>query len=68
MLTDHHIRTGMARAHVEGLIARAEADRVARAGRPAGGPRRRVETLRLLARGLRVEREIEFDLARSPEC
>jgi hypothetical protein len=68
MFTDHHIRSSMARVHIDELIARADAERLARPGRPRQGLGWRVETLRLLARGLRVEREIEFDLVRTPEC
>jgi hypothetical protein len=69
MLTDHHIRSSIARSHVDELIARADAERMARPGRPtrtAGGLR--VATVRLLARGLRVEREIEFDVMRLPKA
>lgn len=59
----------MARAHVDELIAHADAQRRARSGRPSRAPRGyRVAALRLLARGLRVEREIEFDVGRVPRA
>ena len=65
VLTDSDIRLRLAQLHVDELIAEAERARMARAARP---PRvlLRVRALRLAARGLRVEREIEFETARVP--
>lgn len=53
------IRLQLAEMHIQELIAEAERVRLARSARP---PRAllRVRALRLAARGLRVEREIEF--------
>jgi hypothetical protein len=69
MFTDHHIRSDLARMHVDELIARADAERRARPARPlCARPARRLAALRLLARGLRVEREIQFDVARVPKA
>jgi hypothetical protein len=55
----------LAELHVNELIAEAERVRLARSVRP---PRvlLRVRALRLAARGLRVEREIDFSSARVP--
>ena len=48
------------------LLAQAAAQRLARQARSSRTPRAwRVSTLRMLARGLRVERQIDFDVARS---
>ncbi|MDX6666580.1 MAG: hypothetical protein QOG68_2786 [Solirubrobacteraceae bacterium] len=59
------IRSRLAESHIEELIAQAERARLARS---AGPPRvlLRVRALRLAARGLRVEREIDFTRARVP--
>jgi hypothetical protein len=59
------ITARLAEAHIEELIAEAERERLVRS---AGPPRvlLRVRALRLAARGLRVEREIEFHTARVP--
>jgi hypothetical protein len=60
-----YIRSQMADMRIDQLIA--EADR-ARLGREARGPRGfRLAALRLAARGLRVEREIEFKTSQLPE-
>ena len=69
MVTDSHIRSDLARVRVEELIAQADAQRQSRLGRPSHAPRAwRVALVRMLARGLRVEREIEFGVARSPKA
>jgi hypothetical protein len=69
MVTDPHIRSSLARMHVDELIAQADAERRSRLARPARAPRAwRVALLRTLARGLRVEREIQFGVVRSPEA
>jgi hypothetical protein len=52
---------------VDELIAQADADRRVRAARVPRAPRSfRLAAVQLVARGLRVEREIDFDLARAP--
>jgi hypothetical protein len=52
---------------VDELVAQAEAQRLAREARAHREPRAwRLSALRMLARGLRVEREIDFDVARAP--
>jgi hypothetical protein len=67
MLYDSYMRTTLSRMRVDDLIAQADAERLARSGRPPRAARAwRVGALRMLARGLRVEREIDFDLARVP--
>jgi len=54
---------------VDELIAQAEAQRQSRLARPSRAPRAwRVALVRMMARGLRVEREIEFDVARAPKA
>jgi hypothetical protein len=59
----------MSRMRADELIAHAEAERRARPGRPVRAPQAlRLAALRMLARGLRVEREVEFNVARAPEC
>ncbi len=69
MVTDSHIRSDLARVRVEELIAQADAQRRSRLGRPSPTPRAwRVALVRVLARGLRVEREIEFGVARAPKA
>jgi hypothetical protein len=69
MLTDPHIRASMSRMRVDELIAQADAQRRARPGRPVRAPHAlRLAALRMMARGLRVEREVEFNVARAPEC
>ena len=68
MFTDHHTRTLLARQRIDELIAQAEADRRGHSANEPRAPRaRRIATLRLLARGLRVERQIDFGAARSPD-
>jgi hypothetical protein len=69
MVTDSHIRSSLARVRVEELIAQADAERLSRHGRPSRAPRAwRVALVRMFARGLRVEREIEFGVARAPKA
>jgi hypothetical protein len=69
MVTDSHIRSDLARMRVEELIAQADAQRQSRLGRPSRAPRAwRLALVRMLARGLRVEREIEFGVARAPKA
>lgn len=69
MINDPHIRSTLARMRSDELIAQAAAGRSARSARPARAPRAwRIAVLRVLARGLRVEREIEFGVARTPEA
>jgi hypothetical protein len=65
VLHSSDIRTALAQARIEELIAEAERIRLVRSARP---PRAllRVRALRLVARGLRVEREIDFETARIP--
>lgn len=65
VLIDSDIRARLAQMRIDELIAEAERVRLVRAARP---PRvlLRVRALRLAARGLRVEREIEFGTARMP--
>jgi hypothetical protein len=59
------IRSRLAESHIQDLIAEAERVRLVRSARP---PRvlLRVRALRLAARGLRVEREIDFATERVP--
>jgi hypothetical protein len=59
------IRARLAEVHIQELIEQAERARLVRS---AGPPRvlLRVRALRLAARGLRVEREIDFTTARAP--
>jgi hypothetical protein len=65
VLHSSDIRTALARGRIEELIAEAERIRLVRSARP---PRAllRVRALRLVARGLRVEREIDFPTVRAP--
>lgn len=65
MLPHPDIRLRLAEMRIQELVAEAERVRLARSARP---PRTllRVRALRLAARGLRVEREIEFDAVRLP--
>jgi hypothetical protein len=64
VLHDSDIRTRVAQLRIQELIAEAERERLARSARR---PRAllRVRALRLAARGLRVEREIDFTTARA---
>jgi hypothetical protein len=64
VLHDSDIRTRVAQLRIQELIAEAERERLVRSARP---PRAllRVRALRLAARGLRVEREIDFTTARA---
>jgi hypothetical protein len=67
MINDPHIRSTLSRMRVDELIAQADGERLARQARAVRQPRAwRLGALRMLARGLRVEREIDFDLARAP--
>ena len=65
MLNNPDIRAQLAQIRIDELIAEAERVRLARSARP---PRTllRVRVLQLAARGLRVEREIDFETARIP--
>ena len=65
MKTDSDITARLAAMRIEDLIDQADRVRLARSARP---PRRplRVRALRLAARGLRVECEIDFEAARAP--
>jgi hypothetical protein len=59
----------MSRMRVDELMAQAEAQRRARPGRPVRAPHAlRIAALRMMARGLRVERDVEFTVARAPKC
>ena len=64
-MIDSDTRSRLAELHVNELIAEAERRRLVRSARPARGLLR-VRALRLAARALRVEREIEFTAARVP--
>jgi hypothetical protein len=69
MFSDSHIRSDLARMRVEELIAQADAHRLSRRGRPPRAARAwRVALVLMFARGLRVEREIEFGVARAPKA
>ena len=65
VLHNADIRMRLAEARIQELIDEAERERLVRSNRP---PRAllRVRALRLAARGLRVEREIDFTTARLP--
>ena len=65
MLIHSDMNSRLADLKIQALIAEAERERLVRSARP---PRTllRVRVLRLAARGLRVEREIEFKTARMP--
>ena len=65
VLLNADIRMRLAEARIQELIDEAERERLVRSNRP---PRAllRVRALRLAARGLRVEREIDFTTARVP--
>jgi hypothetical protein len=65
VLTNSDIRSQLAELHIQELIAEAERIRLVRSAHP---PRTllRVRALRLAARGLRVEREIDFPTVRAP--
>jgi hypothetical protein len=65
MFNDPDIRLRLAESHIQDLIDEAERVRLVRSARR---PRAllRVRALRLAARGLRVEREIDFITARVP--
>ena len=65
MLIDSDIRARLIEMRINERIAEAERRRLARSARP---PRTllRVRVLQLAARGLRVEREIDFETARIP--
>jgi hypothetical protein len=66
MLIDPYLRTRLAELRIQELIETAERDRVIRLARP---PRAwRLAVIRLAARGLRVEREIEFKVAHVDGC
>ena len=65
MLHDYDMRTRLAELNIQDLLDEAERARLTRSARR---PRAllRVRALRLAARGLRVEREIDFTTARVP--
>jgi hypothetical protein len=65
VLIDGDIRARLGQGRIDDLIAEADRERLARSARP---PRTllRVTVLQLAARGLRVEREIDFETARIP--
>jgi hypothetical protein len=65
VIYDSDIRTRVAELRIQELIAEAERRRLVRSAR---APRTllRVRVLRLAARGLRVEREIDFSTTRVP--
>jgi len=65
VLHDYDMRTRLAELHIQDLLDEAERARLTRSARR---PRAllRVRALRLAARGLRVEREIDFTTARVP--
>jgi hypothetical protein len=65
MLYNSDIRARLAEQHIQELITRAERARLVRSARPQR-TLLRVRALRLAARGLRVEREIDFTTARAP--
>jgi hypothetical protein len=67
MLIDPYMRTLLAELRLQEQIKAAERDRVVRLARPR---RRswRLAAIRLAARGLRVEREIEFKVAPVDGC
>jgi hypothetical protein len=64
VLTNSDIRVRLAELHIQELIAEAERERLVRSARPPHALLR-VRALRLVARGLRVEREIDFTAARA---
>jgi hypothetical protein len=64
-MIDSDMRAKLAELHLQELIAEAERRRLLRLARPPR-PLLRVRALRLVARGLRVEREIEFKAVRVP--
>jgi hypothetical protein len=67
MLNDPHIRSSLGRMRADELVAQADAQRLAHEARvPRARRAWRLSALRMLARGLRVEREIDFDVARAP--
>jgi hypothetical protein len=56
----------MSQMRVEDMISAADRDRLARSARPARRPHGlRIAALRLAARGLRVERQIDFETVRA---
>jgi hypothetical protein len=63
MLIDSHMRTQLMELRIQEQIDAAERHRVTRAARPQRAWR--IAALRLAAKSLRVEREIDFEVARS---
>jgi hypothetical protein len=63
MLIDSHMRRQLAELRVQQQIDAADRARLARLARTR--PVWRIALVRLAARGLRVEREIEFEVARA---
>ncbi len=63
MLIDPYMRARLGELRVQQLIEDADRDRLARLARTR--PVWRIAIVRLAARGLRVEREIEFEVARA---
>jgi hypothetical protein len=66
MLIDPYMRTLLVELRLQEQIAAAERDRIARLARPRRAWR--LGMIRLAARGLRVEREIEFKAAHVDGC
>ena len=64
MLIDPHMRTQLAELRVQEQIDAAERGALVGAA-PRRGRSWRIAALRLAARGLRVEREIDFEVARA---
>jgi hypothetical protein len=63
MLIDPYMRSRLAELRVQDQIAAADRARLARLARTR--PVWRIALVRLAARGLRVEREIEFEVVRA---
>jgi hypothetical protein len=67
MINDPQIRSSLGKMRSDELIAQAAARRLSRQARPPRNARAwRLAALRMMARGLRVERQIDFGVARAP--
>jgi hypothetical protein len=62
-MNDPYIRARLSQMRVEDMLATAERERLARSARKPRGLR--IAALRLAARGLRVERQIDFETVRA---